>query len=88
MKDMMDGFGGTIEMGELVTREQSAGRLLSQCFRRRCMRGGRNKYLIPDTLEVSLNSLLMEQQEKNSKGLRFPFATRIETVQRPDPHSL
>ena len=30
MDDMMDGFEGKIEMGELVTREQSAGRLLSQ----------------------------------------------------------
>ena len=30
MEDMMDGFQGKIEMGELVTREQSAGRLLSQ----------------------------------------------------------
>jgi 23S rRNA (cytosine1962-C5)-methyltransferase len=30
MEDMMQGFGGKIEMGELVTREQSAGRLLSQ----------------------------------------------------------
>jgi len=30
MEDMMEGFGGTIEMGELVTREQSAERLLSQ----------------------------------------------------------
>jgi len=30
MDDMMQGLGGTIEMGELVTREQSAGRLLSQ----------------------------------------------------------
>ena len=30
MDDMMDGFGGKIEMGELVTREQRAGRLLSQ----------------------------------------------------------
>jgi len=30
MEDMMDGFGGRIEMGELVTREQSANRLLSQ----------------------------------------------------------
>jgi 23S rRNA (cytosine1962-C5)-methyltransferase len=30
MEDMMAGFGGKIEMGELVTREQSAGRLLSQ----------------------------------------------------------
>jgi 23S rRNA (cytosine1962-C5)-methyltransferase len=30
MKDMMSGFGGKIEMGELVTREQSAERLLSQ----------------------------------------------------------
>jgi 23S rRNA (cytosine1962-C5)-methyltransferase len=30
MEDMMDGFGGKIEMGELITREQSAGRLLSQ----------------------------------------------------------
>ena len=30
MDDMMAGFGGKIEMGELVTREQSAGRLLSQ----------------------------------------------------------
>ncbi|HSL41807.1 MAG TPA: class I SAM-dependent methyltransferase [Anaerolineales bacterium] len=30
MEDMMKGFGGTIEMGELVTREQNAGRLLSQ----------------------------------------------------------
>jgi hypothetical protein len=30
MEDMMKGFGGEIEMGELVTREQSAGRLLSQ----------------------------------------------------------
>jgi 23S rRNA (cytosine1962-C5)-methyltransferase len=30
MADMMNGFAGKIEMGELVTREQSAGRLLSQ----------------------------------------------------------
>ena len=30
MEDMMGGFGGKIDMGELVTREQSAGRLLSQ----------------------------------------------------------
>ncbi|HMD80607.1 MAG TPA: class I SAM-dependent methyltransferase [Anaerolineales bacterium] len=30
LEDMMSGFGGKIEMGELVTREQSAGRLLSQ----------------------------------------------------------
>jgi 23S rRNA (cytosine1962-C5)-methyltransferase len=30
MDDMLKGFGGKIEMGELVTREQSAGRLLSQ----------------------------------------------------------
>jgi 23S rRNA (cytosine1962-C5)-methyltransferase len=30
MEDMMDGFEGKIEKGELVTREQSAGRLLSQ----------------------------------------------------------
>jgi 23S rRNA (cytosine1962-C5)-methyltransferase len=30
MEDMMEGFGGKIELGELVTREQSAGRLLSQ----------------------------------------------------------
>ena len=30
MDDMMQGFGGGIEMGELVAREQSAGRLLSQ----------------------------------------------------------
>ncbi|HEY5731837.1 MAG TPA: class I SAM-dependent methyltransferase [Anaerolineales bacterium] len=30
MEDMMKGFGGKIDMGELVTREQSVGRLLSQ----------------------------------------------------------
>lgn len=30
MEDMMDGLGGKIELGELVTREQSAGRWLSQ----------------------------------------------------------
>lgn len=30
LEDMMDGFGGKIDMGELVTREQSGGRLLSQ----------------------------------------------------------
>jgi len=30
IEDMMDGFGGKIDMGELLTREQSAGRLLSQ----------------------------------------------------------
>jgi 23S rRNA (cytosine1962-C5)-methyltransferase len=30
MDDMMSSFGGKLEMGELVTREQSAGRLLSQ----------------------------------------------------------
>jgi len=30
MEDMTHEFGGQIEMGELVTREQSAGRLLSQ----------------------------------------------------------
>jgi 23S rRNA (cytosine1962-C5)-methyltransferase len=28
--EMMKGFSGTIDSGELVTREQSAGRLLSQ----------------------------------------------------------
>lgn len=30
MDDMTEGFGGKLDMGELVTREQSAGRLLSQ----------------------------------------------------------
>ncbi|HKJ38828.1 MAG TPA: class I SAM-dependent rRNA methyltransferase, partial [Anaerolineales bacterium] len=30
MEDMMSGFGGKVDMGELVTRERSAGRLLSQ----------------------------------------------------------
>jgi 23S rRNA (cytosine1962-C5)-methyltransferase len=30
IEDMMSGFGGKLEMGELVTQEQSAGRLLSQ----------------------------------------------------------
>src|SRR5688572_32426759 len=30
LEDMMEEFGGKIEMGELVTREESAGRLLSQ----------------------------------------------------------
>ena len=30
MEDMISGCGGKIDMGELVTREQSAGRLLSQ----------------------------------------------------------
>jgi 23S rRNA (cytosine1962-C5)-methyltransferase len=30
MEEMMKGFGGKIDSGELVTREQSAGRLLSQ----------------------------------------------------------
>jgi 23S rRNA (cytosine1962-C5)-methyltransferase len=30
MDEMMDGFGGTIDSGELVTRELSKGRLLSQ----------------------------------------------------------
>ena len=30
MDDMMKGFSGKVESGELVTREQSAGRLLSQ----------------------------------------------------------
>lgn len=30
MDEMMNGYGGSIDMGELVTREQSAGRLLSQ----------------------------------------------------------
>jgi len=35
MEDMMNGFEGKIEMGELVTREQSAGRLLSQAVHAR-----------------------------------------------------
>jgi 23S rRNA (cytosine1962-C5)-methyltransferase len=30
LEEMMKGFAGKVEMGELVTREQSAGRLLSQ----------------------------------------------------------
>ncbi|MBN2117781.1 MAG: class I SAM-dependent methyltransferase [Anaerolineales bacterium] len=30
LEDMMEGMGGKVESGELVTREQSAGRLLSQ----------------------------------------------------------
>lgn len=38
MADMMDGFAGKIEMGELVTREQSAGRLLSQAVYARWQR--------------------------------------------------
>jgi len=39
MEDMMGGFEGKIEMGELVTREQSAGRLLSQAVYARWERG-------------------------------------------------
>jgi 23S rRNA (cytosine1962-C5)-methyltransferase len=38
MEDMMSRFGGKIEMGELVTREQSAGRLLSQAVYARWQR--------------------------------------------------
>jgi 23S rRNA (cytosine1962-C5)-methyltransferase len=37
-QDMMQGFEGKIEMGELVTREQSAGRLLSQAVYARWQR--------------------------------------------------
>lgn len=40
MEDMMRGFEGKIEMGELVTREQSAGRLLSQAV---CARWGADR---------------------------------------------
>jgi 23S rRNA (cytosine1962-C5)-methyltransferase len=40
MEDMMSGFGGKIEMGELVTRDQSAGRLLSQAVYARWGRTG------------------------------------------------
>jgi hypothetical protein len=35
----MNGFEGKLEMGELVTREQSAGRLLSQAVYARWERG-------------------------------------------------
>jgi 23S rRNA (cytosine1962-C5)-methyltransferase len=38
MDDMMRGFEGKIEMGELVTREQSAGRMLSQAVYARWQR--------------------------------------------------
>ena len=38
IEGMMHGLGGTIEMGELVTREQSAGRLLSQAVYARWQR--------------------------------------------------
>jgi 23S rRNA (cytosine1962-C5)-methyltransferase len=38
LADMMNGFEGKIEMGELVTREQSAGRLLSQAVYARWQR--------------------------------------------------
>ena len=42
MDNMMQGFGGKIDMGELVTREQRAGRLLSQAvFARWESDGGR-----------------------------------------------
>ena len=41
MGDMMSGFGGRIDMGELVTREQSAGRLLSQAVYARWESDGR-----------------------------------------------
>jgi hypothetical protein len=30
LADMLQGFGGRLECGELVTQEKSAGRLLSQ----------------------------------------------------------
>jgi len=39
MDDMMKGFTGTIDSGELVTREQSAGRLLSQAVYARWQSG-------------------------------------------------
>jgi 23S rRNA (cytosine1962-C5)-methyltransferase len=39
MEDMMNRFEGKLEMGELVTREQSAGRLLSQAVYARWERG-------------------------------------------------
>ena len=32
LQEMMDGFGGRLECGELVTKEKSAGRLLSQAI--------------------------------------------------------
>ena len=38
MEDMMSAFEGKIDMGELVTREQSAGRLLSQAVYARWQR--------------------------------------------------
>jgi 23S rRNA (cytosine1962-C5)-methyltransferase len=41
MEDMMKGFGGKVDMGELVTREQSAGRLLSQAVYARWEADGR-----------------------------------------------
>jgi len=41
MEDMMKGFGGTIDSGELVTREESKGRLLSQAVYARWEAGDR-----------------------------------------------
>ena len=39
LQEMMSKFGGTVENGELVTREQSAGRLLSQAVYARWLLG-------------------------------------------------
>jgi len=40
MGDMMDGFKGTIDAGELITREESAGRSLSQAVYARWQQNG------------------------------------------------
>jgi 23S rRNA (cytosine1962-C5)-methyltransferase len=39
LRELMRDFGGTVESGELVTREQSAGRLLSQAVYSRWLSG-------------------------------------------------
>jgi len=46
MDDMMKGFGGKVESGELVTREQSAGRLLSQAVYARWSSGDRPETMV------------------------------------------
>jgi hypothetical protein len=39
LAEMMQGFGGSLECGELVTQEKSAGRLLSQAVYARWQSG-------------------------------------------------
>ena len=71
MDDMMKGFRGKVESGELVTREQSAGRLLSQAVYARWSSDDRQWTKVDNLLSILQHFRYLLKYSSGVKTFKF-----------------